>query len=75
VSKSRLKSIEYESPVCPFCEIPITDRESILAGICAACREVIHEDQCVAWDSRGERLCNGAELLNSTASGRWRLLR
>jgi hypothetical protein len=55
----RPRKMEYESSLCPFCEIPMCDTESVSTGICASCRDVIHSEQYVAWESPGERLCQG----------------
>ena len=60
-TKTKQATVEHESPKCPFCEFPLVTTESLEVGICAECQEMIHAEQEVAWESHGERLCQGPD--------------
>lgn len=53
----RTPRAEVEIPTCSFCGNFIVDIDSIKAGICVDCRDVIRDEQDVAWDSHMTRMC------------------
>lgn len=60
---------KVEIPTCPFCGVFILDTDSIRAGICTDCRDVIRDEQDVAWESHRERVCKNPTCFETLGIG------